>query len=332
MGTLAGVHPHDEHRLADAADGKSYEALHAWSVQHREEYWRLAMERLGLSFQRGFDRVMDLSQGVEKPPWLVGARFNIVESCFAAPVDSPAIIYQAEGEPLATMSVGQLKGLATRVAANLRRRGFRPGDTLAILMPMTAESVTIYLWIIKAIPWTQTTPIKCAADAHFHQDVRPGDVLVWPTNLGWMMGPWLVFASLLNRATMGLYNGTPTGTEFGRFVQDAKATMLGVVPSLVRTWRNTGCMRNVDWRSLKVFSSTGECAHPGDMRWLMSLAGGRPVIEYCGGTEIGERAACRQRGSFYCAAVHRLVLHVAQQRPPRNLFCKHTPRSGRRSA
>jgi acetyl-CoA synthetase len=101
------------------------------------------------------------------------------------------------------------------------------------------------------------------------------------------MGPWLVFASLLNRATMGLCYGTPTGAEFGRFVQNAKATMLGVVPSLVRTWRNTSCMQDVDWRNLKVFSSTGECSHPEDMRWLMSLAGGRPVIEYCGGTEIG---------------------------------------------
>jgi len=340
---------------------------------------------------------MDLSYGVEEPHWLVNARLNIVESCFAAPPDSPAIIYQPEVGPLATMSVGQLKELTARVAANLKRRGFGAGDRLAILMPMTAESVAIYLGIIqagcvavgiadsfqpkeiatrmhsarvdglftqdiqvrggktlslyakiieamappaivlpakerlclplrradcgwdefleaadpfeavprepsdpltilfssgttgepKAIPWTQTTPIKCAADAHFHQDVHPGDVLVWPTNLGWMMGPWLVFASLLNRATMGLYYGTPTGPGFGRFVQNAKATMLGVVPSLVRTWRNTSCMQDVDWHDLKVLSSTGECSHPEDMRWLMSLAGGRPVIEYCGGTEIG---------------------------------------------
>src|SRR6185369_7698696 len=139
----------------------------------------------------------------------------------------------------------------------------------------------------KAIPWTQTTPIKCATDAHFHQDVHPGDVLIWPTNIGWMMGPWLIFASLMNRATLGLYYGAPTTGEFGRFVQQAKATMLGVVPSLVRNWRNSGCMDAVDWRTIKVFSSTGECSHPGDMQWLMSLAGGRPVIEYCGGTEIG---------------------------------------------
>ena len=68
---------------------ESHEALHAWSVRHRGEYWRLAIERLGLCFQRPFDRVMDLSHGVEEPQWLVNARLNIVESCFAAPPDSP---------------------------------------------------------------------------------------------------------------------------------------------------------------------------------------------------------------------------------------------------
>ena len=46
-------------------------------------------------------------------------------------------------------------------------------------------------------------------------------------------------------------------------------------------------MEGLDWSAIKAFSSTGECSHAGDMRWLMGLAGGRPVIEYCGGTEIG---------------------------------------------
>jgi acetyl-CoA synthetase len=110
---------------------------------------------------------------------------------------------------------------------------------------------------------------------------------VWPTNLGWMMGPWLIFASLMNRAAMGLYYGTPTGREFGQFVQNAGATVLGVVPSLVRTWRSTGSVEGLDWSAIKVFSSTGECSRADDMRWLMQFAGGRPIIEYCGGTEIG---------------------------------------------
>jgi hypothetical protein len=57
----------------------------------------------------------------------------------------------------------------------------------------------------KAIPWTHTTPLRCAVDGWSLQDIRPGDVVCWPTNLGWMMGPWLVFASLLNGASIALY-------------------------------------------------------------------------------------------------------------------------------
>src|SRR4030095_5053350 len=91
----------------------------------------------------------------------------------------------------------------------------------------------------------------------------------------------------MNRAAMVLYYGAPTGREFGQFVQEARSTMLGVVPSLVKTWRNTGCMQGLDWSAIKLISSTGECSSPDDMRWLMKQAGGRPVIEYCGGAGIG---------------------------------------------
>ena len=140
----------------------------------------------------------------------------------------------------------------------------------------------------KAIPWTHTTPIKSAADAYLHHDVHPGDVLAWYTNLGWMMGPWLIYASLINKATIALYDGgSPTGRDFGVFVQNAKVSMLGVVPTLVRAWKHTDCMHGLDWQAIRAFSSTGECSNPEEMLYLMSLAGYKPVIEYCGGTEIG---------------------------------------------
>jgi len=383
--------------LMQRAGVGTYAELHAWSVRNREEYWRLAIERLEVRCEQPPGRVMDLPHGIETPSWLPGARLNIAESCFRASPDVPAIIHQAEGGRMAVMNYGELRALTARVAANLRRMGFQPGDALAILMPMTVESVAIYLGIVaagcavvgiadsfrpreiatrlriskavavftqdvlirggkelplyanaveadapvaivlpaleeittplregdrawkdfletdapwkttardpsdtinilfssgttgepKAIPWSHTTPVKCAADAHFHQNVQPGDVLVWPTNLGWMMGPWLIFASLMNRAAMGLFSGAPTGREFGQFVQDSRATMLGAVPSLVRAWRNSHCLEGIDWSAIKLFSSTGECSSADDMRWLMQFAGGRPVIEYCGGTEIG---------------------------------------------
>jgi acetyl-CoA synthetase len=138
----------------------------------------------------------------------------------------------------------------------------------------------------KAIPWTQTTPIKCVADAWFHHDVRPGERVAWPTNLGWMMGPWLIYSSLVNRAAMAIYDGAPTGREFGQFVTDSGVSLLGVIPSLVKTWRATACMEGLDWSRIRRFSSTGECSNPEDMLYLMHLAGYPPVIEYCGGTEI----------------------------------------------
>ena len=139
----------------------------------------------------------------------------------------------------------------------------------------------------KAIPWNHTTPIKSASDAYFHQNIQAGDILAWPTNLGWMMGPWLVFSALINKATIAVYNDAPKDKSFGEFIRDAKVTMLGVVPTLVATWKQSRCMEGLDWQHIKVFSSTGECSNADDMSYLMSLGGNKPVIEYCGGTEIG---------------------------------------------
>jgi acetyl-CoA synthetase len=139
----------------------------------------------------------------------------------------------------------------------------------------------------KAIPWTHTTPIKGASDGYYHQDIHKNDVVCWPTNLGWMMGPWLVFATLINKATIALYYGAPMGEEFGNFVQNAKVTMLGVIPSFVKHWKSSKCMENLNWSSIKCFSSTGEVSNPEEMKYLMQLANNKPVIEYCGGTEIG---------------------------------------------
>lgn len=139
----------------------------------------------------------------------------------------------------------------------------------------------------KAIPWTNITPLKAAADAWCHLDVRKGDVVCWPTNLGWMMGPWLVYASLLNGASMALYNGSPLGSGFAKFVQDAKVTMLGVIPSLVRSWRNANSTSGYDWSAIRCFASTGEASNVDEYLWLMGRACYKPIIEYCGGTEIG---------------------------------------------
>ena len=160
-------------------------------------------------------------------------------------------------------------------------------------VPCDPDDTTNYLFSSgttgdpKAIPWTHTTPIKCAMDGFLHHNIKPGEVVAWPTSIGWMMGPWLIYASLVNRAAIALYYGAPVTREFCEFVQNARVQMLGVVPSLVKAWQNTGAARGLDWTSIEIFSSTGECSNSDDYLYLMSLARYRPIVEYCGGTEIG---------------------------------------------
>ncbi len=156
-----------------------------------------------------------------------------------------------------------------------------PGDVINVLFSSGTTGDP------KAIPWTHNTPIKCASDGYYHHDLHPGDVVSWPTSLGWMMGPWLIFATLVNRGTIALYDDAPIDRRFGEFLSTAGVTMLGVVPTLVRQWRSSGCMEGLDLSCIRAFSSTGECSNPEDMHYLMFLAGYRPIIEYCGGTEIG---------------------------------------------
>ncbi|KAG2449704.1 hypothetical protein HYH02_005232 [Chlamydomonas schloesseri] len=164
----------------------------------------------------------------------------------------------------------------------------------------------------KAIPWTHLTPLRCALDGWAQLDVRPGAVVCWPTSLGWMMGPWLLYAALLNGGTVALYGGAPLGRDFLQFVSAARVEVLGLVPSIVRAWRHGGAFEPPkppaaaaaeaagaapplplppplpDLSAIRVFGSTGEASAAEDYHWLMSrIRGYRPVIEYCGGTEIG---------------------------------------------
>ncbi|XP_010552271.1 PREDICTED: probable acyl-activating enzyme 18, peroxisomal isoform X2 [Tarenaya hassleriana] len=138
----------------------------------------------------------------------------------------------------------------------------------------------------KAIPWTQLSPIRSACDGWAHVDIQPGDTYCWPTNLGWVMGPTLIFSCFLAGATLALYHGSPLGRGFGKFVQDAGVTVLGTVPSLVKTWKSTKCMEGLDWSKIKSYATTGEASNVDDDLWISSKSGYKPVIECCGGTEL----------------------------------------------
>ena len=49
----------------------------------------------------------------------------------------------------------------------------------------------------------------------------------------------------------------------------------------------SSAQQGLQWAALRCFSSTGEASALEDYHWLMTMAGYKPVIEICGGTEIG---------------------------------------------
>lgn len=87
------------------------------------------------------------------------------------------------------------------------------------------------------------------------------------------MGPWLLF-QLVNGATVGLFNGIPSTKAFCEFVDEAEISMLGVVPSLVKSWKASNATEDCDWSKIRMFSSTGEASDPVVALWLMSRVPG----------------------------------------------------------
>ncbi|MHC4799681.1 MAG: AMP-binding protein, partial [Planctomycetota bacterium] len=129
---------------------KTYHDLYKWSISERAAFWDTMIKRLDIRFQKRYSSVLDLTSGSEHPRWLTGAKFNIVDSCFNAPDDSPAIIYQQEDGEIQQISIADLRSLVWRVANGLVDLGLRQDDMIAIDMPMTVEAVAIFLGAVAA--------------------------------------------------------------------------------------------------------------------------------------------------------------------------------------
>ena len=129
---------------------ETFKDLYQWSVSERNAYWQTVVERLNILFKKKYSSVLDLSNGIEKPQWCKDASINIVDSCFQAPNDAIAIVYQDESNVIKNMSIKDLKMMATRVACSLVDNGIKKGDRIAVIMPMTVEAVAFYLGAILA--------------------------------------------------------------------------------------------------------------------------------------------------------------------------------------
>jgi len=136
-------------------------------------------------------------------------------------------------------------------------------------------------------------PVKAAQDMAHCFDVHEGDVVFWFTDIGWMMGPWLIAGALMLGATILLYDGTPDFPDESRIwamIERHRATHLGISPTAIRGLMRAGedPVRKHDRSSLFVLGSTGEPWNPEPWWWYFRAVGDArcPIINYSGGTEI----------------------------------------------
>ncbi len=136
-------------------------------------------------------------------------------------------------------------------------------------------------------------PVKTAQDLAHGFDMGPDDVLFWFTDIGWMMGPWLIAGGLMLGATIVLYDGTPDFPNESRvwaMVERHRITHLGISPTAIRGLMRAGeePVRKHDRSSLFVLGSTGEPWNPEPWWWYFRAVGDArcPIINYSGGTEI----------------------------------------------
>ncbi|MBV9304103.1 MAG: AMP-binding protein [Acidobacteriaceae bacterium] len=136
-------------------------------------------------------------------------------------------------------------------------------------------------------------PIKAAQDVAFHMDIGPGDSISWITDLGWMMGPWLIYGALILGGTVVLYDGAPdypAPDRLWKFSARHHLDVLGISPSLIRKLIEYGDpqIASHNLSKLRFFASSGEPWDPASWWWLFEKVGQKriPIINYSGGTEI----------------------------------------------
>ncbi len=124
-------------------------------------------------------------------------------------------------------------------------------------------------------------------------DLRAGERMFWFTDMGWMMGPWLIIGALTLGATAFLYEGAPDFPAPDRLwsmIARHRITHLGISPTLVRALIASGTdhITRHALSSLRILGSTGEVWNPEAYMWLFENVGHRrvPIINYSGGTEI----------------------------------------------
>jgi len=127
-------------RLWRKLDCESYHELHRISVEEPERFWPVLIDDLGIEFTRTWERVLDVSDGIEWAKWFVGGRLNLASNCVHRwRADDEAAVGLGEDGSRWSLTWNELSREVTKLAEALVELGVEPGDRVAIFMPMCPE-------------------------------------------------------------------------------------------------------------------------------------------------------------------------------------------------
>ena len=137
-------------------------------------------------------------------------------------------------------------------------------------------------------------PVKTALDLSICMDLKPQDRFLWMSDMGWLVGPILVFGGLQVGATVVLAEGAPNYPQpdrLWRLIERHRVSYLGLAPTVARLSMSLdeAALDALDLSSLRVIVSTGEPWTPEAWNWTFERVGKKkvPLLNYSGGTEVG---------------------------------------------
>src|SRR5579884_400400 len=110
-----------------------YDTLLHRSTTEPEWYWAAVVNHLGVDWYRPYDRVLDLSNGIEWPRWFPGARYNYVHDALDKRAagddrDMLAVTWEGDDGAIRRLSFGELTAMTNRLAGALAELGVGQGD------------------------------------------------------------------------------------------------------------------------------------------------------------------------------------------------------------
>jgi acetyl-CoA synthetase len=137
-------------------------------------------------------------------------------------------------------------------------------------------------------------PYEAAIELGLEMDLREGDRMCWPSDMGWLTGPTTTVTPLVLGATAVLFEGVadyPSADRMWKMIERHKITHIGMPPTVGRMLAQAGSswVEPFDLDSLRIIASTGEPWTENAWRWVHRNVGrGRvPIINWAGGTEVG---------------------------------------------